>query len=64
MAAADLAREKFGESVKRALVGKLQTVVSQGAWTLLSIQQDGVIDGSRTRLEGRDIIKYPFNDGC
>lgn len=64
MAVADLAREKFGEPAKRALVGKLQTAVSQGEWTLSSIQQDSVVDGGRTRLEGREIIKYPFNDGC
>jgi hypothetical protein len=38
--------------------------VSQGEWPLSSIQQDGVVDGGRARLEGREIIKYPFNDGC
>lgn len=64
MAVADLARETFGEPAERALVGKLQTVESQGEWTLSSIQQDSVVEGGRTRLEGREIIKYPFNDGC
>lgn len=60
---ADLAGEKHREPAK-ALVGKLQKVVSQGEWPLSTVQQDGVVDGGRARLEGREIIKNPLNDDC
>lgn len=64
LAVADLAREEIWKARKGFCWKLLQKVVSQGEWPLSFTQRDGAVDGGRGRLEGREMITYPFSDGC
>lgn len=52
LAVADLAGGKCAKPAK-AVVGKLQKGVSQGAWPLSSIEEHGIVDGGRQGKAGR-----------